>query len=1082
MKSNFLFLEEKWPLLYKQAQFAENYLYTDPHACMIKLGLFAEQLIKVMMAMDQVTLPESMKDDAMNRIRFMQGQDLLPPTIVNVLHEIRKTRNQVAHEIEESREEAEAILQMGFHLACWFMETYGVWTFVAPKFLKPEYQDKDEMIQRLEQEIQRLSQEKYILKPEDRLTLGERQKRARTAASKLMLNEAETRLLIDEQLRKVGWETDSIHIHYGKGSRPEKKKNKAIAEWPTLSTLTKKGRADYALFCGEQLVGLVEAKKWSEDVFSAIDPQCKDYAKNIRIEDQIYTPVKYSDYFVPFLFASNGKGYLEGLETKSGIQFWDARKETNIQKALTGWRSPEGLLELLSKDETKANQYLQSLTKDFLTDPEGLNLRSYQLDAIQSAEQAVIEGKKEVLLAMATGTGKTRTMLGLMYRFLKAERFKRILFLVDRNALGEQAQDVFSEVMLEGLLPLTGLCDVKLLEDKWFEQSTNVHVATIQGMVRRILYNESDRMHSIDDYDLIVVDEAHRGYHLDQEMSEDEKLYRDQLDFRSKYQAVLQYFDAVKIGMTATPAYHTTEIFGPPVYQYSYREAVVEAHLCDHDVPHHLSTRLSEGGITYGKGEVVPIYDPETGEILNSDELEDELHFEVESFNRRIIVPAFNEAVLEEISKSIDPLSPKKTLIFAVDDAHADLIVSILKKIYSELIDLPDEAILKITGKTAGGNKKKILETIKKFKNEKYPSIAVTVDLLTTGIDVPKICNLVFMRRIKSRVLYEQMLGRATRRCDEIGKTHFEIFDPVGLYESLEPYSMMKPVLGKATTRFDDLFAGLAVLKGEEKQKKQIDLIFAKLQRRKSSKNGMIQDAIGLITESQDMGEWIHQVRSQPVEKQKAILEEKEEFFIALDRSYGTPEKQFFSYHPDQLLEHIRSYGKGEKPKDYLESFKEYIQANLNQNLALKILCTRPKELTRASLIRLLKELSLEGYTEQWLNTAWKDMTNQEIAADMISYIRQAALGSSLISHEERIKGAIRKLKANHRFTEIQLNWIERFEKYLMQVNLFNREFFSEVPQISTQTNFTKLDKIFDNQLESLIDEANIYLYEDQGA
>lgn len=1069
-------------MLYKQAQFAENYLYTDPHACMSKLGLFAEQLVKMMIVMDQVILPESIKDDAVNRIRFLQEQDLLPPTIVNILHEIRKTRNLVAHEIQESEKEAEALLEMSFHLACWFMETYGDWTFQAPKFVKPELINKDEVIRQLELEIQKLSQEKYIPRPEDQIARTERQKRARTAASKLTLNEAETRLLIDEQLRRVGWEVDSIHTHYGKGSRPEKKKNKAIAEWPTLSTLTKKGKADYALFCGEQLVGLIEAKKWSEDVFSAIDPQCKDYAKNIRPEDQKYTPVRYGEYFVPFLFASNGKGYLEGLETKSGIQFWDARKETNIQKALPGWRSPEGLFGLLNQDEETSNQSLQDMKKDFLIDSEGLNLRSYQLDAIEAAEQAVIEGKKQVLLAMATGTGKTRTMLGLMYRFLKAKRFKRILFLVDRNALGEQAQDVFSEVKLENLLPLTKIYDVKSLDEKEFESSTKIHVATIQGMVRRILYNDSDRMHSIDDYDLIVVDEAHRGYHLDQEMSEDEKLYRDQLDFRSKYRAVLEYFDAVKIGMTATPAYHTTEIFGSPVYQYSYREAVVEAHLCDHDVPHHLRTQLSEDGITYGKGEIVPIYDPETGEILNSDGLEDELHFEVESFNRRIIVPAFNEAVLEEISKSIDPLSLKKTLIFAVDDAHADLIVSILKKIYSELIDLPDEAILKITGKTAGGNKKKILETIKKFKNEKYPSIAVTVDLLTTGIDVPKICNLVFMRRVKSRVLYEQMLGRATRRCEEIGKTHFEIFDPVGLYESLEPYSMMKPVLGKASTTFDDLFAGLAVLKGEEKQKKQIELIFAKLQRRKSSKNGMIQDAIGLITDSQDMGEWIHQVRSQPVEKQKTILEEKEELFIALDRSYGVPEKQFVSYHPDQLLEHIRSYGKGEKPKDYLESFKEYIQENLNQNLALKILCTRPKELTRGSLIRLLKELSLEGYTEQWLNTAWKDMTNQEIAADMISFIRQAALGSSLISHEERIKGAIRRLKANHRFTEIQLNWIDRFEKYLLEVNLFNREFFSEVPQISTQTNFTKLNKIFDNQLEDLIDEANIYLYEDQGA
>ena len=188
------------------------------------------------------------------------------------------------------------------------------------------------------------------------------------------------------------------------------------------------------------------------------------------------------------------------------------------------------------------------------------------------------------------------------------------------------------------------------------------------------------------------------------------------------------------------------------------------------------------------------IYDPVTGEITNSELIDDELDFDVDSFNRQVITEPFNRAVLEEIAKNIDPESPReqgKTLIYAVNDDHADLIVSILKDIYTQY-GVDNDAIMKITGSVANGNKKKIQEAIKRFKNEDYPSIVVTVDLLTTGIDVPSISTLVFMRRVKSRILFEQMLGRATRLCKEIHKTHFEIYDPVGV----------NVVAGLATTGF----------------------------------------------------------------------------------------------------------------------------------------------------------------------------------------------------------------------------------------------------------------------------------------
>ena len=128
-----------------------------------------------------------------------------------------------------------------------------------------------------------------------------------------------------------------------------------------------------------------------------------------------------------------------------------------------------------------------------------------KINAIKAAEEAVINGKQTALLAMATGTGKTRTVLGMIYRFLKTERFRRILFLVDRTALGEQAQDVFEEVKMEDLLTLDDIYNIKGLEDKTMDKETRIHISTVQGMVKRIMYNTGETMPAVSDYDLLLL-------------------------------------------------------------------------------------------------------------------------------------------------------------------------------------------------------------------------------------------------------------------------------------------------------------------------------------------------------------------------------------------------------------------------------------------------------------------------------------------------------------------------------------------------------------------------------------------------
>ena len=1085
MKSNFEFLKDNFPVLANFGELAEKYLYSDSNSCLMKLGMIGETIVNLIFTYDRISLPYD--NTAVNRIDTLFREGMITRDLVDILHALRKIRNKAVHENYASVDDGKTLIQMAYSLTEWFMQTYGDWNYECKAFVMPSEKTEPVIVNK---ETEQEEEEKLIAAASEVAATApvvakeDRKKQAGKAASQRIKSEAETRYLIDEQLRKVGWEADTEHLRYSKGTRPAKGRNIAIAEWPTDSTVGNKGYADYALFIDNQLVATIEAKAIHKDIPSVIDYQCKDYSRNIRSEDAKYQIGTWGNYKVPFTFATNGRPYLEQYDTKSGVWFLDLREPDNAPKALKGWMSPTGMLEQLEKDIAARNKALQDMPYDLLRDKDGLNLREYQLKAIQAAENAILNGQQNVLLAMATGTGKTRTILGMIYRFLKTGRFRRILFLVDRTSLGEQASDVFKEVKLEDLMTLDDIYNIKGLEDKAIDRETRIQVATVQSMVKRILYNDEDTMPAVTDFDLVIIDEAHRGYILDKEMGEDELLYRDQIDYQSKYRSVVEYFDATKIALTATPALQTTEIFGQPVYKYTYREAVIEGYLVDHDAPHELTTKLSKEGIHYKEGDTVTVYDPITGEITNAELLNDELNFDVEKFNRQVITEPFNRTVLAEIARDIDPETPEvqgKTLIYAVDDQHADLIVKILKEIYAET-GVDNDAIMKITGSVGGGNKKKVQEVIKRFKNERYPSIAVTVDLLTTGIDVPEITTLVFMRRVRSRILFEQMLGRATRLCSEIHKTHFEIYDPVGVYDSLEEVNTMKPVVANPTITFTQLLEGLEVMEDEKQVQHQINQIVAKLQRKKRNMSSKTLEHYISMTGGQDPTQFIVDIQRQNPEDAKKRLLAYADMFKMLQQTKANGNKPVvISNEEDELLEHTRGYGKGEKPEDYLDAFAQYVKTNLNEIAALNIVCTRPKELTRDSLKSLRLTLDREGFTTQQLNTAISQMTNEEITADIISLIRRYAIGSALISHEARIRKAVDKLKKAHNFSKQELNWIARMEKYLMEESVLNVTVFDEDGRFKAQGGFNKINKVFGNKLESIVLELNEYLYDDGG-
>ncbi|MCM1376814.1 MAG: type I restriction-modification system endonuclease, partial [Muribaculum sp.] len=633
MASNFDFLKDTFPVLRNFGELAEQYLYSDSNSCLMKIGMIGETVVNLCFTYDKIPLPRD--NTAVNRIDTLYREGMINRDLADVLHALRKARNKAVHENYASTADGKALLPMAHGLCEWFMQTYGDWNYQNQPFVLPseaaeavsgDRQGENGCDGRIEdgrdrqgensrdgwaessrnrqgensfdrqaeiaREEQMIAQAQAAAAAAPAVELEARRQQSGRAAGRRSKSEAETRYLIDEQLRKVGWEADTELLRYSKGTRPAKGRNLAIAEWPTDSTVGSRGYVDYALFVGTQMIATVEAKAIHKDIPSVIDYQCKDYSRNIRSADRDYQIGTWGSYKVPFTFATNGRAYLKQYETKSGIWFLDLRKPDNAPKAMKGWMSPAGMLELLEKDIPMRNQALRGMPYDLLRDKDGLNLRPYQIRAIEKVEEAVVGGQDSVLLAMATGTGKTRTILGMIYRFLKTGRFRRILFLVDRTALGEQASDVFREVKLEELMTLDNIYSVKNLEDREIDRETRIQIATVQSMVKRILYQDADAMPSVSDFDLIIIDEAHRGYVLDKEMGEDEILYRDQIDYQSKYRSVVEYFDAVKIALTATPALQTTEIFGQPVFKYTYREAVIEGYLVDHDVPHKLSTKL----------------------------------------------------------------------------------------------------------------------------------------------------------------------------------------------------------------------------------------------------------------------------------------------------------------------------------------------------------------------------------------------------------------------------------------------------------------------------------------------------------
>ncbi|WP_220719120.1 type I restriction-modification system endonuclease [Agarivorans litoreus] len=1175
-KSNFEFLRTASPNMFNALLSAEHNLHGDPNITLVKLRMFGEMCAQSLATRMNMSIPKQ-QIDLIDALKFTNK---ISADLISAFHRIRVLGNKAAHSNYDDANDAKLALMLAHHIAFWYYKLITEqFDLQKPNFVELAPIDNTlatEELAVLRKELSELRKKSanteealkhkeskvvdfqgYITLLESRQSETEQQSQLRIAAleaelakqkqqfeglneqqekakihefvektkkNKFELSEAETRFIIDAQLRQAGWEVDSDTLNYSKGTRPQKGKNMAIAEWQIGDN---KLRADYVLFIGLQPVAIVEAKKKALSVQDAL-PQAKNYADTFNYQDfaqenglvfvagvaeqakknratlslsknKVAEPSKVTyqaanselreqDKLKPisYLYSANGREYLQQVKSQSGI--WCATADGKNQRVLSAFHSPQDLQAKLTKDRAKALEWLES------HDKKELDLFKPSELAVDAVEEAIEAGQENLLVAMATGTGKTRVAGATMYRLLTSGLCRNALFLVDRRSLGTQAVNSFKEYRIRQM-PLADHYNLYELGEKTNQAGDKpwIQIATVQSL-SLMLQSENNPL-SPGMYDCIIVDEAHRGYNEDSEQTEGEMLFRDQAEYQSKYRQVIDYFDAIKIGLTATPATNTMKIFGKPIYEYRFNQAVLDGRLVDQEPPIIIDTELTQQGVQFDKGaSVEQLVD---GEIIEG-VLPEDLNIDISGFNRKVLVPEFNRAVCNALPEYIDPSKAEKTLVFCVNDVHADEVVNMLRDTYrAALGDEVDNAIIKITGKSASGDSKQIESLITRYRKERLPNIVVTVDLLTTGIDVRSICNLVFLRQVKSRILYEQMKGRATRTCDEINKQTFRIFDAVNLTETIERLgadNLMKPVVTKPKLTLEQLVEEMACPDANEHTQddgnsfaqQSLDAFTVKLSRTlnkadklKLEKEGvaaelnqldaLVADKFPELESAKQLPKHLHQLgpkaAAETIKNNPWILNREP----AMRQAINFGEKAPLIYTGDVgEVTVTQNWGGYQQPEEYLAAFERFVQENQNKVTALDTVVNRPRDLTKADLVSLLSQMEAKQFNEQTLLQARKAAKQEDIAARIIGLIRQAAIGCPLIAFEKRLSHAQETISARYKLTKPQQRWLKRIVNQMREDLVLNDDSF-KVGTLRTKGGKSRADKELNGQLEVIM-------------
>jgi type I restriction enzyme R subunit len=873
---------------------------------------------------------------------------------------------------------------------------------------------------------------------------------------------------IDPKLTTAGWHVVPLTTL---------EQAKCLAASAVTELETAHGPADYALCDDNSIQGVVEAKKLTLGPQGVL-VQAERYSRGTD-QDPEYP----GGYRVPFLYSTNGEV----------IWFHDVRYPLNRSRQVSGFHTPTALREMMTRD-------FDGETGTLVTLPQSKYLRPYQREANEAIEEAIRQRKRKLLVTMATGTGKTVTLVNEVYRLMKAGVARRVLFLVDRRALAAQAVRTFSSFEAEPGLKFNQIYELynqrfhaddlgderdfdphvlptSYLTDPQFGQAF-VYVSTIQRLAINLFGrdaamalgderdDDADKLNiPIHAFDLIIADECHRGY-----SSKEMSVWRSTLD----------HFDAVKVGLTATPASHTTAYFENIVYRYGYERAVAEGYLVDYDVVS-FNSDVRMNGIFLKEGEQVEEVDPTSG-VKQLDLLEDERAFDTSKIEREVTAPDSNRKILTELKRYADEHEQRygrfpKTLIFADNDlphtSHADQLVALAREIF----DRGDSFVSKITGRVD-----RPLQRIREFRNRPNPGITVTVDMLTTGVDIPDLEFLVFLRPVKSRILFEQMLGRGTRRGEKYpDKSHFVVFDCfdgtlLAYFRNATAITAEPPEAdGKSIAQIvEEIWAN-------RDRDYNVRRLVKRLRRIDKEMSGDARELFARFILDGDLGRFAEDlpvgIRSRFTETMQLLRDkELQELLVKYPRSPRT-----FLIAPtveDTVSSEwlIRAgVGREYKPEDYLRQFAAFVRENADHVEALSILLSRPQAWGAEPLRQLRDALSQapDRFTEDNLRRAYL-MASHGAMADIISMVKRAAADSApLYTAEERVHRALDAVLADRVLTEEQERWVGHIRRHLVANLSIGRADFDDIPVLSNRGGWGRANRVFDGKLSELLSTIN---------
>lgn len=908
---------------------------------------------------------------------------------------------------------------------------------------------------------------------------------------------------IDALLRQAGWAVQfNKQIDLNKGS------GQAVREFQTDV-----GPADYVLFVNKKAVGVIEAKREEEGQrLTQHETQTEGYAaaklKWVNNKEPL-----------PFLYESTG------VVTR----FTDARDPKPRSREVFSFHRPETLKEWIEQgDSLKARIVAMPLLNPDSKPAAELRLRDCQEAAITNLEESLKVGKPRALVQMATGAGKTYTAITSMYRLLKYADAKRILFLVDTKNLGEQAeQEMLSYTPTDDNRHFTELYNVQRLKSSYVAKDAQVCISTIQRLYSILKDKELDEATEEvnpaelvqskepvpvaynekvppDFFDFIFIDECHRSiYNL--------------------WQQVLDYFDASLIGLTATPDNRTYGFFKKNVVSdYSHEKAVADGVNVGNEV-YVIETEVTQKGGQINAHQQIERREKLTRKKRWEQQDEDEV-YSSKQLDKDIVNPDQIRTVIRTFKEKLPEIFPgreevPKTLIFAKTDSHADDIIQTVREEFGE----GNAFCKKLTYKIEEDPK----SVLAQFRNDYYPRIAVTVDMIATGTDVKPLECLLFMRDVKSRNYFEQMKGRGTRTLDlddlrkvtpsaKTAKTHYVIVDAIGVTKSLKTAS--QPLITKPSISLKDLAMGVMMGVADEDT---VSSLAGRLARLNKQLNDDDKRSIRSVTGGVELSRIVSQlfnaidpdiveakamqianINSQELLTDDHLKIAQSELiaiaakcingeFVELVDTIRREKEQIIDY---ETLDKVVNVGWdkaiAQNAQSLADEFSEYLKANKDQIEALEIFFDQPYrrrevtfEMIRAIFDRIkhdkprLSPLYVWKAYEQIDNIKGGNPSTELIA--LISLVRRVCgVDQKIANYSETVKrnfmNWIMKYHSGdaQKFTEEQMVWLRMIRDHVASSFHVGRDDFDMAP-FDSYGGIGKLYQLFGKQTDSLVLEIN---------